>query len=97
MLFTSDLLFFVWYSFPLPIITIKMMNVFKTLYVRPGMCISVERAVELDAQRNMQSTFSADVYRQPVLTEGIVEPAPKRKFSEVVDDTQLGDDSGKIV
>jgi len=61
--------------FPLPFITLKTMDVFKALYVVPGMCISVEKAVELDvAQKNVQSTFSPDVYRQPVLTEKIVEP-----------------------
>lgn len=31
--------------------------------------MSVEKAVELDAKRNVQTTFSSDVYRQPVLTE----------------------------
>ena len=61
--------------FPLPIITIKMMGVFKTLYIDPGECISVERAVELDAHNQMSaSSFDADVYRQPVLAETLVEP-----------------------
>mmetsp|Transcript_12989 Transcript_12989/g.30705 ORF Transcript_12989/g.30705 Transcript_12989/m.30705 type:complete len:949 (+) Transcript_12989:219-3065(+) len=61
--------------FPLPIITIKMLGVFKTLYIDPGECISVERAVELDAHNPMAaSSFDADVYRQPVLAETIVEP-----------------------
>lgn len=46
-----------------------MMHVFKMLYVIPGNCLSVEKAVELDAKRNVQTTFSSDVYRQPVLTE----------------------------
>jgi hypothetical protein len=56
-------------TFPLPVITIKMMDVFKNLYVVPGKSISVERAVELDMQRNAAAAFSPDVYRQPVLTE----------------------------
>ena len=55
-------------------IAIKMMTVFKNLYVLPGTCISIERAVELDARRNVHSSFSPDVYRQPVLTEKMTEP-----------------------
>jgi hypothetical protein len=56
-----------------------MMNVFKMLYVIPGNCLSVEKAVELDAKRNVQTTFSSDVYRQPVLTEPeIKEPEIRR-------------------
>mmetsp|Transcript_1282 Transcript_1282/g.2730 ORF Transcript_1282/g.2730 Transcript_1282/m.2730 type:complete len:1017 (+) Transcript_1282:31-3081(+) len=86
--------------FPLPLITIKMMDVFKTLYVSPGMCISIEQAVELDAQKNVQSSFSSDVYRQPVLTETIVEPQIRRdsvlSSFEIVDDVKAVD-SGKIV
>lgn len=82
-----------------------MMDVFKTLYVNPGMCISVEQAVELDALKTVQSSFSPDVYRQPVLTEGIVEPqirrdSPVRMMSvlstQIVDDAKVAD-SGKIV
>lgn len=68
--------------FPLPIITMKMMDVFKKLYVTPGMCLSVERAVELDRQTNVQSTFSPDVYRQPVLTEKFAEPQNRRQSSQ---------------
>lgn len=65
--------------FLLPLITVKMMDVFKTLYEIPGMCISVEQAVELDAQKTAQSSFSPDVYRQPVLTEPpIAEPQIRR-------------------
>lgn len=56
-------------TFPLPVITIKMMDVFKNLYEVPSRNISVERAVELDMQRNAAAAFSPDVYRQPVLTE----------------------------
>ena len=69
--------------------------------VNPGMCISVEKAVELDAKRNVQSTFSSDVYRQPVLTEPtIAEPGMRRdsfmSASSLVDGTKIAD-SGKIV
>ena len=65
------------------------------------MCISVEKAVELDAKRNVQSAFSSDVYRQPVLTEpAIAEPETRRDFfmsaSSLVDSTKVAD-SGKIV
>jgi hypothetical protein len=55
--------------FPLPLITVKMMDVFDTLYVIPGMCISIEKAVELDAKNNLRASFSHDFYRQPVLAE----------------------------
>lgn len=88
--------------FPLPFITIKMMDVFKTLYVTPGECISVERAVELDAQKNVQSTFSPSAYRQPVLTEKVAEPQIRQNFSgstmslQMIEDAK-DSDSGKIV
>ena len=77
-----------------------MMDVFKTLYVHPGNCISVEKAVELDAKRNVQSTFSSDVYRQPVLTEPkIAEPEIRRdsfKGTALVDSAKISE-SGKVV
>eukprot|EP00804_Cyclotella_cryptica_P010295 CCRYP_012233-RB/>CCRYP_012233-RB protein AED:0.36 eAED:0.36 QI:398/1/1/1/0.85/0.87/8/444/916 len=88
--------------FPLPLIAIKMMNVFKNLYVAPGTCISIERAVELDARRNVYTSFSPDVYRQPVLTEKMAEPQiPRSLFSSTIavgsgSNLQLGA-SGKIV
>ena len=95
--------------FPLPLITVKMMNVFKTLYEIPGMCVSVEQAVELDAAQNIvRSSFSPDVYRQPVLTESIVEPQIRWNSSEntgglrqgrrpmEIDDAKIAD-SGKII
>jgi len=89
--------------FPLPLITVKMMDVFRKLYVVPGMCISVEQAVELDAaQKHVQSSFSPDVYRQPVLTEKIAEPQVRQKpvtgsiMLELVDEAKVAD-SGKIV
>lgn len=82
--------------FPLPLITVKMMDVFKTLYVEPGRCISVERAVELDAHKNAQASFSPDVYRQPVLTEAAVaEPQIRRDSRDTSARTSA--DSGKIV
>lgn len=52
-----------------------MMDVFNTMYVIPGMCISIEKAVELDAKNNLRASFSHDFYRQPVLAEPhIAEP-----------------------
>jgi hypothetical protein len=82
------------FMFPLPLITVKMMSVFKLLYVNPGKCISVEKAVELDTKRNIQSTFSADVYRQPVLTEP--ETSVLRGFAPATGDIEITD-TGKIV
>ena len=75
--------------------------IFGRLDVNPGMCISVEKAVELDTKRNVQSTFSSDVYRQPVLTEPkIAEPGMRRdtfmSTPSLVDGTKILD-SGKIV
>jgi len=84
----------VFYRFPLPLITVKMMSVFTLLYVNPGKCISVEKAVELDAKRNIQSTFSSDVYRQPVLTEP--ETSVLRGFAPATGDIEITD-TGKIV
>jgi hypothetical protein len=95
-------------TFPLPVITIKMMNVFKNLYEVPGRSISVERAVELDILRNAATAFSPDVYRQPVLTEKAAEVlggTSVRKFAcggEISSTSELANiakvtDSGKIV
>ncbi|KAL7539932.1 hypothetical protein ACHAXR_009727 [Thalassiosira sp. AJA248-18] len=85
--------------FPLPIITIKMMDVFKKLYVIPGMCLSIERAVDLDAQTNVQSSFSPDAYRQPVLTERFAEPQIREHSYESTGGRSQAPvaDSGKIV
>ena len=75
----------------------KMMDVFKKLYVRPGNCISVEQAVELDSvQQNVESSFSPDVYRQPVLTEKIAEPHIRRTSPDSAHDAKIAA-SGKIV
>ena len=82
--------------FPLPLITIKMMDVFRKLYVIPGMCVSVERAVELDAQTSVRETFSTAVYRQPVLTEpSVAEPQLRHDSSKSI--LSSSSDSGKIV
>lgn len=55
------------------------MDVFNSLYVIPGMCISVEKAVELDAKNNVRGSFSHDFYRQPVLAEPqVAEPEIQR-------------------
>lgn len=91
--------FFASSRFPLPLISIKMMDVFKNLYVVPGTCISVERAVELDARSVAQLSFSADVYRQPVLTEKLTEPQILRQRQSATEMTleRTSTDSGKIV
>jgi hypothetical protein len=47
----------------------EMMHTFKSLYVIPGNCLSVKRAVELDDERYVHAAFSSGVYLQPVLTE----------------------------
>ena len=84
-----------------------MMDVFKALYEVPGMCISVEQAVELDSLRDVQSSFSFDVYRQPVLTEKMAEPLLRTPsegsgrsglgvMGVKVDEAKVAD-SGKIV
>lgn len=101
-----------YYRFPLPLITIKMMDVFNSLYVIPGMCISVEKAVELDAKNTMRGSFSHDFYRQPVLAEPhVAEPdvimttgsldrtvvqLPNRPPRETVATSQITE-SGRIV
>jgi hypothetical protein len=64
--------------------------------------ISIERAVELDARRDVHTSFSPDVYRQPVLTEKIAEAQiPRTVFSStntlgIGSNLELGA-SGKIV
>ena len=87
------------------------MDVFNSLYVIPGMCISVEKSVELDAKNNLRgSLFSHDFYRQPVLAEPqVAEPEiPRGSFDRAVmqlsnrspqdnhDDAKISD-SGRIV
>eukprot|EP00986_Skeletonema_menzelii_P004681 scaffold1625_cov144-Skeletonema_menzelii.AAC.10 len=95
-------------TFPLPVITIKMMDVFKNLYEVPGRNISVERAVELDMQRNAATAFSPEIYRQPVLTEKQAEVlggSTIRRFASGGDSLNSSEltsvakatDSGKIV
>lgn len=75
----------------------KMMDVFKKLYVTPGMCLSVERAVELDRQTNVQSSFSPDVYRQPVLTETFAEPQRRQSSQSTSSPTVLEMTDEKVV
>ena len=63
--------------------------------------ISVERAVEIDIRRNVDTSFDPDVYRQPVLTETISEPGLLRSnvdssFSSSSPVIELGT-SGKFV
>ena len=95
-------------TFPLPVITIKMMDVFKNLYEVPGRNSSVERAVELDMQRNAATAFSPEIYRQPVLTEKQAEVlggSTIRRFASGGDSLNSSEltsvakatDSGKIV
>ena len=57
----------------------------------PGMCISVEKAVELDTNANIAQTFSADVYRQPVLTEpAVAEPSHRHDSSMSISTSETG-------
>ena len=74
-----------------------MMNVFKILYEIPGNCISVERAVELDVREDVQKTFSPDAYRQPVLTDTMLEPLMRPDHSESLSMVATDDDAGKVV
>ena len=65
------------------------------------MQISVERAVEIDIRRNVNTSFNPDVYRQPVLTEKISDPSLLRSnvdsgFSSSSPVIELGT-SGKVV
>lgn len=89
-----------------------MMDVFNKLYVIPGMCVSVEKAVELDAKNNLRGSFSHDFYRQPVLAEPhVAEPEMKiarnsfdrtvvqlsnRSPRDIIDSAKTSD-SGRIV
>ena len=73
---------------PLPLYTVSMMGTFEKLYVQPGNHLSLQRAIELDRQRNLKMPSTDSVYRQPSLRGEHIEPLPYRRSSE--DDTEKG-------
>ena len=77
---------------PLPLITIRMMKVFDTVYALPARLLPLERARQLDfTNADGEKTnsprvmnFDRDTYRQPSLTVDVVEPIPYRDGSTSV-------------
>jgi hypothetical protein len=66
---------------PLPFYTVGVMSSFKHLYENPGQYLSLERAVDLDKRSTAQPNFDTNVYRQPSLIPGEIEPMPHRRPS----------------
>ena len=74
--------------FPLPFITIQVARYNSKTFVDPSKTLCLERATELDKRVTVETDeafvdsenihFSADAYRQPVLTEPAMEPMPYR-------------------
>ena len=91
---------------PLPIITCIMTFSFHRMYSDTSAQLSLERATEIDKRSMVKIRFTEDLYRQPVLAEGVLEPQPYRASSASQVQTRKGsslnigvlhNDSGKIV
>ena len=75
--------------FPLPFITISVLRYNSRTFVDPSKTLCLERATELDKRLTVETDasaidsenihFSEDAYRQPVLTEPVMEPMPYRE------------------
>lgn len=91
---------------PLPFITYMMMQSFHRIYQEPSEQLSFERATQLDQKSMVKIRFDEDLYRQPVMAEGKVDPLPYRITSHYTTATPsssisslgvLHADVGKIV
>jgi len=85
---------------PLPFYTLSMMNSFKKLYEEPGRYLSLERAIHLDQKSAKEAQFDRNVYRQPSMREGDLEPQPYRRkkgSSHVSEDVILEPSADKAV
>jgi len=63
---------------PLPVFTTLVMRSFAQEYDNPSAQLSLERAKDLDHNSMVRLQFTENLYRQPVLTEGKIEPSPYR-------------------
>ena len=81
-----------------------MMQSFHRIYEVPSAQLSLERATQLDQKSMVKIRFDEDLYRQPVMAEGKLEPLPYRASINVTPITSnvsglgvLHADVGKIV
>lgn len=92
---------------PLPIITTIMIYSFHRMYAETSAQVSLERATELDKRAMVKIRFTEDLYRQPVLTQGKLEPQHYRASNASHQQSRGGssrqsigvlhNDSGKLV
>ncbi len=59
------------------------MQSFHRVYHIPSTQLSLERATQLDNKSMVKIQFDEDLYRQPVMAEGNLEPLPYRLSSNV--------------
>jgi len=82
------------FLFPLPILTFKVMQSFKSTYAHSSLRLSLKSAKDLDEQHHsVVTTFESDCYRQPCMKERTTGPMPYRRMKgdDVVDTSrQLG-------
>ena len=64
---------------PLPFFTGLVMRSFAQQFDIPSVQLSLERAKILDLNSMVSLQFRENLYRQPVLAEGIAEPLPYRR------------------
>ncbi len=79
-----------------------MMKSFHRIFQVPSTQLSLERASQLDQKSMVKIRFEEDLYRQPVMAEGKVDPLPYRVATHIAPAVTsslsfLHSDSGKIV
>ena len=60
-----------------------MIQSFHRIYHAPSTQLSLERATQLDQKSMVKIRFDEDLYRQPVMAEGRVEPLPYRVTTNI--------------
>ena len=81
------------------------MQSFHRVYQVPSSQLSLERATQLDQKSMVKIRFDEDLYRQPVMAVGTLEPLPYRvatnpsqlMASSITSLGVLHEDSGKLV
>ena len=80
-----------------------MVQSFHRVYEIPSAQLSLERASQLDQKSMVKLRFDEDLYRQPVMAEGRLEPLPYRITAHTASSSVtsslgvLNTDTGKIV
>ena len=60
------------------------MHRFRRLYWDTGFRLSLERGLHSDTDEEENNDFSDNMYRQPVLGEGLAEPQPYRRLNPMI-------------